>query len=66
MKKQFIYPAEIATLCLDTYWNKHGGWDLGTPAQKWALNWARKHFQELKLLSWKEIYKRYRKSLVQE
>lgn len=62
----------IAERCLDNYWNScatdshGGGWDRGSNAHKFALKWAEKNFSDLKILSWKKIYKLYQKQLVQE
>ena len=72
MIKETVTSKEIAERCLNNYWNScatdfhGGGWDNGSPAWYFAIKWSQRNFVELRLLSWREIYKRYRKSLVQE
>ena len=57
---------------MNNYWNSWatdqygGGWDEGSGAHKWAIKWVKNNFSTLKKLPWKDIYKLYRQSLVQD
>lgn len=62
----------LAEKCLNKYWNNYatdrygGGWDRGSSAHKWALRWAKQNIQHLKSLSFNQIFKEYKKILVQD
>ena len=55
---------EIAKYCLDRYWNYC--WDIGSPAYKWALKWAKTNIRTLKTKPKYRIYVEYEKTLRQD
>lgn len=61
----------IAEYCLNKYWNSsatdiYGGWDIGSPAHRYAMRWTKKNIRRFSTMSKKQIYSEYLRTLVQE
>ena len=69
--KNYSY-TEVAERCLTKYWgagpsedHDGDGWDEHSPAHFYALRWAKINEKEFKALKFKQIYRLYLKTLVQ-